>query len=77
MPELTTPESPVRVFVSERRGRMVINRPDCLLIVCLICAGTKAIILHKNVGKADIPTVFACSCDARYISQEGAHAAIE
>jgi len=78
MPELTAPNSPVRVALSEKYARLVVSHPDYLLILCLHCGGTKSLTLHKQSGQCEIPTLFACYCDKPTFlpAQEEAYAAI-
>lgn len=76
MLDLSSPESSVRVGLSEKHGRIIINRADLLLVLCLRCGGAKSIVLHKLAGSSDIPPVFECGCDPvrLYPPQEETHA---
>ncbi len=76
MLDLTAKDSPVRVALSEKYARLAVSHPDYLLVVCLVCGGTKSITLHKQPGQCDLPTLFACYCDAPTFlpAQEDAHA---
>lgn len=67
--EITASSESPRVLVIPEWGRMIISRPEAVIMVCLRCGGALPVILHVHHSKAWLPPLRECKCGGE--SKEG------
>jgi hypothetical protein len=61
--ELTLKDSAIRLAIIEKYKRIVINRPDSVIILCFVCGGAKSVVMHVQASEARLPQLGPCRCD--------------
>lgn len=62
--DITATDAPL-IYVPRAGTRFFISRKEALLLMCKVCGGAVAIILHIPPAEAWLPPVKQCKCEVK------------